>query len=206
MHTASVSVEELLKGVQAWQTGHFLLSSGLHSSEYMQGQRVLQYPRHGLALAEALCQKLREAGIAPDSVVGPALGAIHWEVFVASALDRQSPDKPVRAIFAERADGPEFSIRRGIALKPGEKVLVVEDVTTTGASARKVVDLARSLGAEPIAVAAIVDRSGGSISFGIPFISLLTIRFDTFEQAQCPMCKQGVAIVKPGTTKIFDHV
>src|SRR5579872_7370326 len=108
-------VLDLLAEVGAWQSGHFLLSSGLHSDQYVQCQKILQYPRHGMKLAEAMAERLTELGLRPSAVVGPALGAVHWEVMVASALDTRSSAKPIRAIFAERgADGESFEIRRGI--------------------------------------------------------------------------------------------
>ncbi len=186
----------------AWQTGHFLLSSGLHSKEYLQCQKVLQYPRHGLTLARELVRRILQAELKPAAVVGPALGAVHWELLVAMALDDALPERPVRAIFAERADGGnEFQIRRGIEIARGEPVLVVEDVTTTGGSARKVVDLVRQLGGEPMAVGAIVDRSGGAVDFGIPFFSLVTLQLESYEPAACPWCRQGQPLVKPGSSK-----
>jgi orotate phosphoribosyltransferase len=166
----------------------------------------LQYPRYGLALAEQMVDKLIENNLVPDTVVGPALGAIHWEVMVATALDMKMPEKPpIRAVFAERVtdqtgDQNAFAIRRGLELAAGERVLVVEDVTTTGGSARKVVDLVRQLGAQPIAVAAIVDRNG-TIDFGIPFVKLLTLSLPAYKEAECPMCKTGTKAIKPGSSK-----
>ena len=199
------SVEELLKSVSAWQSGHFLLSSGLHSSEYMQCQRVLQYPMHGQLLADQLGQKIIDSGIKPQVVVGPALGAVHLEVFVAVALNNllaKEKSNQVRAVFAERAeDGINFAIRRGIELSQGEKVLVVEDVTTTGGSAKKVVELVTKLGAEPVAVAAIIDRSSGQAQFDIPFIKLITMDIQNFESTNCPMCREGGTAIKPGSSK-----
>ena len=199
------TAEELLKSVKAWTSGHFLLSSGLHSSEFMQCQKVLQYPEHGLTLAEDLAQKIVAAGLKPQVVVGPALGAVHLEVFVAIALNKllaRENGAQVRAVFAERAeDGINFAIRRGIELAAGERVLVVEDVTTTGGSARRVVELVKQLGAEPIGVGAIVDRSGGKVDFGLPFIKLVTIDIQNYETANCPMCKEGSTAIKPGSSK-----
>jgi orotate phosphoribosyltransferase len=193
-------METLLRQVDAWQTGHFLLASGMHSSEYVQCQKLLQYPRHGMVFAEALVQRLLGGGLEPTTVVGPALGAVHWELLVALALDRAVLKDPVRGIFAERPEG-EFVIRRGTELKPGEKVLVVEDVTTTGGSAKKVVELVKSLGAEPIAVAAIIDRSGGKAQFDVPFVSLIQMNLETYAPDDCPLCKAGKPVVKPGSTK-----
>ncbi|HEY9679787.1 MAG TPA: orotate phosphoribosyltransferase [Drouetiella sp.] len=198
--------ENLLRSVDAWTTGHFLLTSGLHGKEYMQCQRVMQYPRHGMELARMLAKQLSAAGLTPNVVAGPALGAIHWEVYVASAFEELNKGQPpIKAIFAERVtdqngDANSFAIRRGIALSPEDKVLVVEDVTTTGGSARKVIDLVRSLGATPIAVGAVVDRSGSTIDFGIPFHKLITLSLETFAPESCPLCKEGSPAIKPGSS------
>jgi len=195
-------ITELLREVGAWHTGHFLLASGLHSNQYLQCQKILQYPRHGMTLAEEMARRILDCGLKPTAVVGPALGAVHWELLVAMALDKAVGGEAVRAIFAERPDGKkEFEIRRGIELSAGEKVLVVEDVTTTGGSARKVVELVRSLGAQPIAVGAVVDRSGGAADFGLPFISLLKLNIETFSPEDCRWCKEGPPLVKPGSSK-----
>lgn len=201
MTTTVDEFETILKSVQAWQTGHFLLSSGMHSNEYIQCQKLLQYPRHGIAFAEAMVQRMLAGGIKPSAVVGPALGAVHWEAFVALALDRALLAEPVRGIFAERPDGTNFEIRRGVELKPGEKVFVVEDVTTTGGSAQKVVELVRKLGAEPIGVGTIIDRSGGKAKFDVPFVSLIQMSLQTYAPEDCPWCKEGSPVVKPGSTK-----
>lgn len=193
--------EPILKQVGAWQTGHFLLASGLHSNEYVQCQKLLQYPRHGMIFAEALVQQVLAAGHEPTTVVGPALGAVHWELLVALALDRATlKEEPARGIFAERPEG-KFEIRRGTTLKPDEPVLVVEDVTTTGGSARDVVELVRKLGAKPVAVGAIIDRSAGTAKFDVPFYPLLTLDMRTFSATDCPMCKVGEPLYKPGSTK-----
>jgi len=200
VEATTTDFESIMREVGAWHSGHFLLSSGLHSDQYIQCQRLLQYPRHGLAFAEEIVKRFLVAGIKPDSVVGPALGAVHWELLVALAFDRALLSVPVRGIFAERPDG-HFEIRRGVELKPGEKVLVVEDVTTTGGSARQVVELVRKLGAEPIGVGAIIDRSGGTVDFGIPFVSLVTLTLQSYEASQCPMCQRGEPVTKPGSSK-----
>lgn len=200
MTTTLDELESLLRDVDAWQSGHFLLASGMHSSEYVQCQKLLQYPRHGMVFAESLVQRLLVAGVRPTAVVGPALGAVHWELLVALALDRAVLSEPIRGIFAERPEGT-FEIRRGVQLQPGEKVLVVEDVTTTGGSAKAVVDLVRKLGADPVAVAAIIDRSGGKAQFDVPFISLIQMNLDTYSAEDCPQCKAGKPVTKPGSTK-----
>lgn len=201
------SVEDLFRGTNAWQSGHFLLTSGLHSDQYMQCQRVLQYPLHGMNLARELAKLMLDKGYKPSAVVGPALGAVHLEVFMALAFNELlglHSDKPgenqVRAIFAEKVDN-EFAIRRGVELAPEEEVIVVEDVTTTGGSARKVVELLKTMGARPIAVGAIIDRSGGTAQFGLPFLSLKSLTLKTYEAKDCPMCKEGSTAIKPGSGK-----
>jgi orotate phosphoribosyltransferase len=196
-------VEALMKETSAWTTGHFLLSSGLHSDQYMQCQKVMQYPEHGLTLARLLMQKVSDAGLAPTVIVGPALGAVHWEVYCAIAANqiagRTGMDQ-IRAVFAEKVDDGVFAIRRGIEIKAGEKVMVVEDVTTTGGSAKKVVQLLESMGADVIAVGAIIDRSGGVAQFGRPFISLLQLQLETYTADACPLCKAGGRATKPGSS------
>lgn len=192
--------ERILKDVGAWLTGHFILTSGLHSSQYMQCQKVMQFPRYGLKLARMLCKDLRDSGVVASAVIGPALGAIHWEVYVAQALEEISQNEPIKALFAERPEG-KFEIRRGIELKQGEKVIVVEDVTTTGGSAKQVVELVRAHGAEPVAVGAVVDRSNGSATFGLPFHSLIKLNIETYQPDACPLCKEGLPLVKPGSSK-----
>jgi orotate phosphoribosyltransferase len=193
-------IESLLKDVGAWLTGHFLLSSGLHSNQYIQCQRIMQYPRHGLMLAEALADKVIAAGMQPMTVIGPALGAVHWEVYVAHALDKSFAEDPVRGVFAERPDGA-FEIRRGIELVKDEPVLVVEDVTTTGGSAIKVIELVRAMGAKPVAVGTVIDRSGGTIDFGLPFFSLVQLELKSYEPSACPLCQDSIPLVKPGSSK-----
>ncbi|MBX9722688.1 MAG: orotate phosphoribosyltransferase [Candidatus Obscuribacterales bacterium] len=201
MHLNQSEIEALLKDVGAWLTGHFLLASGLHSNQYVQCQRIMQYPRHGIMLAEALSAMVLAKGLQPMTVVGPALGAIHWEVYVAHALDKAMAEDSVRGIFAERPDG-KFEIRRGLELIPGEPVLIVEDVTTTGGSAKQVIELVRELGAEPVAVGTVIDRSGGTIDFGIPFFSLVKMDLASYQADSCPLCKDGIPLVKPGSSKL----
>lgn len=199
--TDTQQLELLLKKVGAWQTGHFLLTSGLHSKEYVQCQKLLQYPRYGMVFAEALVAQVKAAGFAPTTVVGPALGAVHLEVMVALAMDKTGVEgEPCRGIFAERPEG-KFEIRRGLQLSPGEEVLVVEDVTTTGGSAREVVELVKALGAKPVAVGAIIDRSGGKAQFDVPFISLIKMNIETYQPDACPMCASGDPVVKLGSKK-----
>ena len=169
--------------------GHFRLSSGLHSPGYMQSALVLQHPRDAAALGEALGRALE--GYGATAVLSPALGGIVIGHEVARALG-------VRAIFAERQDS-RLTLRRGFTLSPEEKVIVVEDVVTTGLSTRETIEVARAAGATVVAAAAIVDRSGDSANLGVPFRALLRISLPTYDPAVCPLCAQGVPVVKPGS-------
>lgn len=173
--------------------GHFLLSSGLHSPRYLQCARVLMDPLLATRLGAALAAALREPlqGAAPTAVVAPALGGVFVAHEVARAL-------ACRALFTERQEGA-MALRRGFALEPGEGVVVVEDVITTGGSTREVMDVARAHGARVLAVGSLVDRSGGSVELGVPRRSLLTLDVPTWPAADCPLCAQGSAPVKPGS-------
>jgi orotate phosphoribosyltransferase len=169
--------------------GHFRLSSGLHSPGYMQSALVLQHPRDAAALGEALGRALE--GYGATAVLSPALGGIVIGHEVARALG-------VRSIFAERQDS-RLTLRRGFTLSPEDKVIVVEDVVTTGLSTRETIEVARAAGATVVAAAAIVDRSGDSADLGVPFRALLRISLPTYDPAVCPLCAQGVPVVKPGS-------
>ncbi len=169
--------------------GHFRLSSGLHSPGYLQCALVLQHPREAEALGAALGQLVRAHGA--QTVISPALGGVVIGQEVGRALG-------VRAIFAERADGA-LTLRRGFSLDPGEKVLVVEDVVTTGGSTRETMEAARAAGAIVVGACAIVDRSGGNQGLDVPFTALLKMDVKTYQPDDCPLCKQGLPVVKPGS-------
>lgn len=184
--------ESRLAAAGALLRGHFLLSSGRHSPAYVQCARLLEDPREARAAGEALAAKL--APHRPESVLSPALGALLIGHETAAALG-----VPFR--FAERA-GPELALRRGFALRPGERVAVVEDAVTTGRSTVETIELTRAAGAEVVAVGAIVDRSGGAPPFGaIPFENLLALDLPTWEAADCPLCRDPGAgpAIKPGS-------
>lgn len=169
--------------------GHFRLSSGLHSPSYLQCALVLQHPRDAEALGAALGVRTRSLGAA--TVLSPALGGIVIGQEVGRVLR-------VRAIFAERQDGT-LTLRRGFALEPGEKVLVVEDVVTTGGSTRETMDVARAAGAVVVGACGIVDRSGGKQDLGVPFHALLSMVVPAYHAEECPLCKAGWPVVKPGS-------
>lgn len=171
--------------------GHFRLSSGLHSPGYLQCALVLSKPCEAETIAKALADDVRKYGA--NVVLSPALGGVVIGHEVARALG-------VRAIFAERQDNT-LTLRRGFALSPGDKVLVVEDVLTTGLSTRETMDVARAAGAHVVAACAMVDRSGGSHNLDVPFHALLPMRLPTYQPESCPLCEQGVPITKPGSRK-----
>jgi len=172
--------------------GHFRLSSGLHSPGYLQCALVLQHPGDAETLGAALGELVRSLGA--QTVLSPALGGIVIGQEVGRALG-------VRAIFAERQDGT-LSLRRGFSLQPGEKVLVVEDVVTTGGSTRETMDVARAAGAVVVGACAMVDRSGGKQGLDVPFHALLPMDVKAYQEDACPLCKQGVPVVKPGSRAI----
>lgn len=169
--------------------GHFRLSSGLHSPGYLQCALVLQHPADAEALGAALGSRVKALGAA--TVLSPALGGIVIGQEVARALG-------VRAIFAERQDG-SLTMRRGFALEAGERVLVVEDVVTTGGSTRETMEVARAEGAVVVGACAVVDRSGGGPGLDVPFHALLPMVVPTYPPDACPLCAQGLPVVKPGS-------
>ena len=182
---------DLYRRTGAYLEGHFRLSSGLHSPGYMQSALVLQHPSDAASLGPASPRMSRRSS--PTVVLSPALGGLIIGHEVARALG-------VRAIFAERAGGTALTLRRGFALASGDRVLVVEDVFTTGKSTRETMEVAREAGAEVVGAAAIVDRSGGTIDFGVPSHRAGDARrCPTYEPEPCPLCAQGVPVVKPGS-------
>jgi orotate phosphoribosyltransferase len=183
---------DIFRASGALLEGHFRLSSGLHSTGYLQCALVLQHPRTAGRLAESLAETAR--AWAPDAVLSPALGGVVIGHEVARALDR-------RAMFAERQDRT-LVLRRGFAITPGERVLVVEDVVTTGLSTRETMEVARGAGGDVVGAAALVDRSGGTSNLGVPFVSLLSIDLPTWPESECPLCAQGVPVVKPGSRPV----
>jgi orotate phosphoribosyltransferase len=172
------------------QTGHFKLTSGLHSEQYMQCAKLFEYPSKAAELVQALLPQLPEA---IDTIIAPAIGGITVGYELARLLG-------CRFIFAERQDG-DMTFRRGFSLRPDEKILAVEDVVTTGGSVREVVDLARACGADVLGVATMVDRSQGSADFGVPFYPLVSVGITVYQPEDCPLCKQGIPLQSPGSRK-----
>lgn len=184
---------DIFKQSGALLEGHFLLTSGKHSRQYMQCAQVLQYPHLAAQLAEELAKSFQNQGI--QTVIGPAMGGILVAHEVGKALG-------VRALFTERENGV-MRLRRGFSLKEGERVLVVEDVITTGGSVREVIDVVRESGALPVGVGVLVDRSGGKIDFGLPLASVIQLQIESYDPSECPLCAEGIPHIKPGsrTTK-----
>lgn len=170
-------------------SGHFLLSSGLHSDRYLQSALVLQQPAIATKICAALADHFKDTKI--DVVIAPALGGVFVSHETARALG-------VRALFAERVNG-ELILRRGFTINAGERVLVVEDVITTGKSTRETIEVVRKAGGVVVAAGALIDRSGGKAELGVPYRSLVTLDVPAYQPDACPLCKAGSTPVKPGS-------
>lgn len=182
---------EVLKDTGALLEGHFLLTSGKHSNAYIQCAQVLQYPHHTADLCQIMAQPFQGKTI--DAVVGPAMGG----VVLAYEMARQLG---VRALFTERENG-KMALRRGFRLEPGAKVLVVEDVVTTGGSVKEVVDLLKGIGVQVIGATCLVQRSKDLVDLGVPLTPLLELEIASYDQEDCPLCKTGQPAIKPGSRK-----
>jgi orotate phosphoribosyltransferase len=183
---------DLFRKSGALLDGHFRLTSGLHSSGYLQCALVLQHPPLAESLGSAIAASVRE--LRPSLVLSPALGGIVIGHEVARALG-------VRAIFAERQDGA-LTLRRGFIVAENDRVLVVEDVLTTGGSTKETIQVARAAGGHVVGAAAIVDRAPVPPRFDVPFNALLQMQLPTYEPDQCPLCAQGLPVVKPGSRPV----
>jgi orotate phosphoribosyltransferase len=182
-------VIKIFKDTGALLEGHFKLTSGLHSATYFQCAKVLQYPWHAETLCREIAEHFKNTNI--ETVVSPAVGGIVFGQEIARLLG-------VRAIFAERVE-KQMTLRRGFDISPGERILLAEDVTTTGGSVKEVMSLAQERGAEIAAVTSVVDRSGGQAQFGVPYFSLFQMDVTNYDPENCPMCKAGSQAVKPGS-------
>lgn len=185
----SEEVLAIYKDTGALLQGHFLLSSGLHSDRYLQTALVLQQPDIATRICAALADRFRDLRI--EVVIAPALGGVLVSHETARALG-------VRALFAERVNGA-LTLRRGFAIRPGERVLVVEDVITTGKSTRETIDVVQRCGGVVIAAGSLIDRSGGKADLGVPYHSLVTLDVPSYAPDTCPLCKAGGTPVKPGS-------
>jgi len=192
--TGPVTLAELTQ-CGAHQRGHFLLSSGLHSGDYLQCALYLAHPQRAARAGGQLAAAVRSAGMAPDVIVAPAMGGLIIGHETARALD-------VPFLFTERLEG-HMVLRRGFGLAPGQRVVVVEDVVTTGKSTREVIAVLEALGGEVLGVASLVNRSGDQRPFApLPSCHLVSANFDTWSAGDCPLCREGVPIAKPGSRPI----
>ncbi len=187
-------VLKVLRDSGAFLSGHFKLSSGLHSGNYLQCAALFRFPKPAADLCADLVNRIQVAGISYDCVISPALGGVLMGYEVA----RQAG---VPNVFAERDAGNTMTLRRGFTVEPGQRALVVEDVITTGGSVKEVIALVQAAGGIVAAVGSIADRSRGNADFGVPFFALVQLDFPTFEQSRCPQCAAGVPVEKPGSKK-----
>lgn len=185
-------VKQLLVETGAILEGHFLLTSGLHSPMYVEKFQVLQYPEYTARMCAALAGQFADDQV--ELVIGPVTGGILLAHEVGKNLK-------TRAIFTERENG-KMTLRRGFVIKPGERVLIVEDIVTTGGSVQEVLEVVREHGGIPVGVGLLVDRSGGKVDFGIPAKSLLQLQVQTYQQDDCPLCQKQVPMTKRGSKNI----
>ena len=184
---------EHFSGTNALLEGHFILSSGLHSPKYLQCALALQFPTDAAKFARQIAEQNRNIEI--DTVASPAIGGLVIGFAVAAAMN-------VRFIWTERQNG-EMSVRRGFTVKPGERILVVEDVITTGGSTRECIAAVESNGGKVVAAASIVDRSNGVADVGVPRTELVRLDVPSYSPDVCPMCAQGLEAVKPGSRTVL---
>jgi orotate phosphoribosyltransferase len=182
----------IFKKTNALLNGHFLLTSGRHSNQYFQCAMVLQYPEYNEILSAIIAEQFKDAEI--DTVISPAIGGICVGQEVARQLNK-------KFIFAEREDA-RLTLRRGFSISEGEKFLVCEDVVTTGGSVFEVMDIVKENKGSVAGVGMIVDRSNGKVDFGVKQVSTLKLEVVSYQPDDCPMCKEGIPAIKPGSRKI----
>ncbi len=185
-------VLEILEKSEVLLNGHFILTSGKHSSQYMQCAKIAQYPKYTEEIASYIVENFKDDEI--DIVIAPAVGGIILGYEVARQLG-------VKNVFAERENG-KMTLRRGFTLEKGKKVLVVEDVVTTGGSVKEVIDIVKSNGCELVGVGVLVDRSGGTADFGVKFNSVYQAKIEAYDSDNCPLCEQGTEAIKPGSRSL----
>lgn len=187
-------VMEILKEAGVLLEGHFRLTSGRHSNKYLQCAKIFRNVKYSEELCAALAEQYGEDGV--QVVIGPAMGAVQMAYEVSRCLKCEN-------FFTERDETGKMTLRRGFSVTPGQRVLVVEDVVTTGGSVREVVDLVKAAGGTVVGVGSIVDRTGGKIDFGVPFKAVISLEVESWLPEECPLCKAGApAPVKPGSRKV----
>lgn len=182
-------IERVFRECGALLTGHFLLSSGLHSDQYLEKFRVFERPEIHSKLISALLDNFRHQEI--ETALGPALGG----VIMASEAARQLK---VRAVYAEK-EGSILTLRRGFRLNRGEKTLILDDIVTTGGSVKETIEIARRAGADIVGVGVLADRSGGKVDFGMKHYALMNLDLPVYKPELCPLCAEGLEITKPGS-------
>ncbi|QEY34098.1 orotate phosphoribosyltransferase [Caproiciproducens galactitolivorans] len=187
-------VMEILQEAGVLLEGHFKLTSGRHSNKYLQCAKIFRNTKYSEELCSALAEKYQNDNV--QIVIGPAMGAVQMAYEVSRSLHCEN-------FFTERDENGKMTLRRGFAVTPGDRVLIVEDVVTTGGSVREVIDLVKEAGGVVVGVGSIVDRTGGKIDFGVPFKAVISVDVQSWEPEECPLCKAGApAPVKPGSRKI----
>lgn len=187
-------VIEILKEAGVLLEGHFRLTSGRHSNKYLQCAKIFRNTKYSEELCAALAEQFANDGV--DVVIGPAMGAVQMAYEVSRHLKCEN-------FFAEREADGKMALRRGFEVKPGMKVLLVEDVVTTGGSVKEVLELVKAAGADVVGIGSIVDRTGGKIDFGVPFKAVISVEVESWEPENCPLCKEGkLELVKPGSRKV----
>jgi len=185
---------EILRETGAVLQGHFLLTSGRHSGWFIQCAQVLQHPDKAEELCRRLAEEFRDFDV--ETVIGPAVGGIVVAYEVARHLG-------ARAIYADKKEG-KLVLGRGFRLRPGERTLVVEDVTTTGGSVKKVIDIVVENGGKPVGVGVLVDRTAGKIEYPVPSRSVVQLEVESYLKEECPLCKQGVGLMDPDTRQLIE--
>jgi orotate phosphoribosyltransferase len=184
-----MNAEKILQEANALLNGHFLYTSGRHGEQYMQCARVLQYPKHTEQLAAEVAKNF--AGDKVDIVIAPAIGGIVWGYELSRALDATS-------IFAERENG-KMTLRRGFDIPKNARVVVAEDVYTTGGTIREIIELVNAHEATLVGVGVIVDRTGGKMDLNTKAFAAYSMEIISYAPDECPLCKQGIPITKPGS-------
>lgn len=192
MNYSDQEILDIFTKTDALMSGHFVLTSGLHSNQYFQCAKVLQHPKYAEAICSILVDHFKNYNI--DTVIAPAVGGIVVGQEVARQLNK-------RSIFAERKDG-RMTLRRGFTLEKGEKALLCEDVVTTGGSVVEVMDIVKEQGAEIVGVGMIVDRSNGTVDFGVPQKSTLQLKVETWKEDELPDELKNIPVEKPGSRSL----
>lgn len=187
-------VLEILKEAGVLLEGHFLLTSGRHSNKYLQCAKIFRNTKYSEELCAALADKFSGEHI--ETVIGPAMGAVQMAYEVSRPLGCEN-------FFTERGEDGKMLLRRGFSIREGQRILVVEDVVTTGGSVKEVIELVKAAGGTVVGVGSIVDRTGGKIDFGVPYRAVYSAEVTSWEPSECPLCKEGKhALVKPGSRKV----